>query len=1026
MPDRLLDKLASLTHEIQDETLDSELLALVLEGAEPEIREAIQFCAFPHSFDASILAVMRGDKDKKTASSLLVRIAKYSFVFPSIQHSYVFHEAVRRRLWQEWLKPHKVNERKKLITRLGHYFSSKVKEEEGSNFQTVMESLYFQLQIDFKIGFNAWEDGLTSFIHSGKLAEAHQLLQYAAELQSFSLVNITQWIIHYDKILTRSLGERERPQEEFMRDIENMALFLHNKDLLQIGLSPIIKTLRPLIQRNLPRPIEEYSPVLIGDTFLRLVVQAIESLKLSETEKDTPIHRAYIYLAEFIVNRRDARNISNLLHVSQSTFYEIQRFAYESLSALLRKLNEKAEMTRGVIHSLGRPPYSHYIERYDDKGMNIIDDVIIPELRESRAWILAITGEPGVGKSSTAYATAEKVATNRGRFSLNFEAVIWMSFRQDQFQPGKGDTRLISNIASMSKVFDEIAATLNNREVFQSSLEDKQLIVERLMREHICLLVLDNLDSEWVSEKFKEEIENFVQKMPPPHKALVTMRTGQSWQGQSTIPIRNMGIQEAEAFMSEEARTHGLIPFTPLEVEQVYAKTKGIPLAMKQVLGLTRIHGYSLAEALDFGVYSPDMLKFMYQKAYGRLPISARKILLTLPLFSDAAEPEALEYVSGVSDVEKMEAVGRLYRSHMIEKTIISEEPGGEYGYTLLPFMREYLRGIRNEPDTLIDNISIQEFIKQASFRMVDYYIKVLDVRKDTVESTLLILKTQKRNLLNTMEWCWEEDDPRFIELLDFIGPQLGTLRYLMDREMWGRRAVEYLNRIGKLEDANWHQLWDVAWSLRAKGTPESRKEAELVLGQAYNDANENNWLTNKALALTNLGRIAMDNGDTEKAQNLLEESLNIIDDVDHSLLRTIALRAMADLMQVQGRLDEAVKIYLHLEDEYARVGNINGLSQVKSALALTKTLMGDYEAGEQLVEISMLYAKSMNPPAFSLAYALQCSSEIRVFNKDIEGAIEDAKQAKEIYKALGMKYHIEKVDTWLEEITQAKKKKKK
>lgn len=803
-------------------------------------------------------------------------------------------------------------------------------------------------------------------------------------------------------------------QEEFIILVDVSASLIRKRSLRKLGESQIVEELSPLLRKHLPIPIEECSAVLVGDVAVEIFSQSIERMKPEELDRDSPERRNYIYLKDYVLRGNELHVVKERMSVSRSTFFEIQKKALEELSVILWHQIKEVEV-RKLFNNLSRPPYTQFIERFDQDGNNYVDDVLINELKEGRAWIIAITGEPGIGKSSIAHKIADKFIKNREKYYLPFEAIVWIGCRRDEFQPGDGQTKLISTISSMPEVYDTIGATLERREVLQVSNTEKAILVERLLDNHVCLLIIDNLDSEWTPDEFKKDLESFAQGLQRPHKVIVTLRKGQYWKGQTTIEIRYMSENEAWEFLLEEAKNRRIRPLTKTEFLKVFEKTYGHPLAMKQVLGLTRVSGYPLDDALDFTEFSAEMLEFMYQKTYDRLSIFAKKLLHIMPLFADPTSSEALEFASGVEGPVTISALGRLYRSYMIERVMIMGEQ--DYGYTLLPFVREYLRIIRRKPNATIENISIRGYIDESSSRIVDYYLSVLNAFKNSTESILLLLSSERRNIINTMKWCWNVEDPRYLDILKLLGVPLGNLRYLEERERLGRNAVILCEKLERYEEANWFQIRDVAWSILQKGTIEARKTSKQILKEAMNQADKEGWQKNKALALSNFGRLATDNGEYKIAFEYLQEANKIFDAIDDNFWKIVALRAMADLQLKQEKLDDASNIYQELEDRYLLMDDTNGQIKTRSSIGLLVAKQGDCEKAIEITNSSVNFAESINPPAFALGFALTQSAKVKEICHDFNGAIDDAMRAQKIYKALGMEFHVNELELFVKEL---------
>lgn len=804
-------------------------------------------------------------------------------------------------------------------------------------------------------------------------------------------------------------------REEFIDLVGQCAALVRKRDLRKLGESPLVHEMHAVLQKRLAHPLKDYSPVLIGDTLLEVFKNTVEAMRPTDVGADTPQKRYWTYLREYILGGREWDAVAETLGVARSTFYDIQKMALDSLAAAFWRLEEEAEMPRQILHNLERPPYLKFVERYTSDGKSYRDDIVISELREGRPWIITIKGDPGTGKSSLAYAVVEKYVQEVDRLSLPFEAVICIRCRPQEFEGGKDPIRLYSVPTSMSMILDIIGSTLGKREVLGCAFEQKQEIVNKLLREHTCLFFLDNLDSEWLPEPFAREIEEFIQKLPPPHKALVTMRQDQYLRGELPIKLDEMGDTELQELIVQEAR--GLYPLTQDEFRQVYKKTQGNPLAVKQAMSLIRLFGYSLDEVLDFEQYGSVMLDFMYEKAYDRLSIEAKKVLSVLPLFIDSAPEEALEYTSEITGPEKVRALGWLYRGQMVEKA--HDEVTHEQRYTLLPFAREYLRRVRRDPSARVGDIPIAQFLEKAYSRWAEYYTIVLEQSRERSDSLLLLLKTDKQNIFSLMEWCWNNDKQRLICILEVIGIPLGTLRYLEHRRLWGNRVVEACQELGRREDADWFLIRDVAWALARMGTRESRAEAKKILEKAKQRAIEKQWSRNLALALRNLGRLVADDGDFETAQAHFEQSLSLWDPAKDAFWRTTTVHAITELKRKQKNFDEAEKAYLDLEREFMRIGDINGQIEVKAGLSIVAVQRGDCKEARRLSDISIERAESIPFPASTCGYTYVRRSEVEEDCGALDQAIVWAKKAERVFEALGMSYNVDVVQKRIQMLEQ-------
>jgi hypothetical protein len=793
--------------------------------------------------------------------------------------------------------------------------------------------------------------------------------------------------------------------ENFVTYVDQCAALVRKRDLRKLGESALAARLPALLRKHLSQPLDDCSAVMLGDALLDVFKRAIKSMAPPEAAGDTVQKRHFTYLREFVLDGEEVAAVAARLNVARSMFFEIQRSALENLAATLARWEMEAQMPKPILDNLGRPPYTEYVNRYTADGQDYIRAVVLPKLREGRAWIIAIRGNAGVGKSSLAYAVAQLCQRTGAELMLPFEAVIWIECRSEEYEVGK-DTILVHSVPmSMASVYDVIGVTLEKREVLQCSPEEKRQVVQRLLREHVCLLVINNLDSGWVPDAFKKEIEAFVQWLPEPHKALVTMRENEYWSGQVAIDLAGMSDQHLRDFAQQEALARELTPFTEQEFARVAATIHGVPLAAKQVLSLTRIFGYSLDEALAFHQHSPKLLDFMYGKSYERLPVEAKRILNAMPLFVDPASADALEYASGISGPEKVKALGLLYRGQLIEKLI---DKAGER-YVLLPFAHEFLRKLQSLPEAAVAGTPIATLVHATYQRLAEYFYKVLSNLRDRTDDTLLQIKADQATHSAVLAWAARADPEMFIKLFDLLGVPWGTLRHLQRRLEVGWQVVAACRALGRAEEADWYLIHDVAWALVRMGTAESRAQATGLLAEARERALANGWKRNLALVLRNLGNVALDTNDCDSAENYIHESLRLWDEIGDLRWRMSVRHALANLLRRRGdRAAEAEQLYQHLLTHYTQTQDLNGQILVRAALGLVGVQQGNCEAGRTLSNMSLELAQSIPAPAFAHAYAATRRSELEEACGDRPAAIHWAHEAVRVFDDLGMTFFAE------------------
>ena len=834
-------------------------------------------------------------------------------------------------------------------------------------------------------------------------------------------------------------------KEDFVKLVEDVAFLVRKRNLRELGKSPIIEYLPTIFQKRLLTPTKDSSPILVGNALLEIVIEAIEKkMKPDDMNTDSPVRRNYVYLSEFIIQGKE-RNIiaSESLHISRSIFFEIQQAALDTLAIVLWELErEEEKMINEPSNNLGHDmPYTtEFIERFNEEGQNYIDDIFIPLLRNNiRPYIIGIIGNAGVGKSSIAYAIADRAVHDKKKYKLPFDAVIWISFKSPDILAFKYRSESIAtsrNIDSkdedkvvdqfrkkeinrlLSTFYDEICTTLGYRGNFKpATVEEKRNLAENQIRKYACLFVIDNLDSDYlVPREVINAIFEFMTSLPSPNKALFTLRKDQKERSLKFITVERMTFENAKKFLVEQAALRNQIVFNESDFKKVYDKTNGNPLALKFALGLVQESFYTVDEAIDFRTFGKEMLEHMYGMSYLKLPENAQKTLLVMPIFSDVAAREAIENACGISGAQETEMLSRLFSAHMIEKKDPTPTQD-EVSYSLLPLPREFVYKKWEEDGAYIEESSLWQFLKEARSKLTNYYIERLESVKDRKDRGIILMKNEKKNFINILSYCDEYNDERLVKILELTGMNFGTFHYLDIREHWGRKVVKMLEDKRDFEKANWYSIRDVAWSISRSGTKESREEAKKLFEHASSIARSNGWEKNYALANTNLTRLK---GDGKTELENLDESKQIFERLHEEFWLNVTLRVTADLLLGENKIQQSVNIYNELFEKFTTLHDINGLYETESAIAYAMARNNQVQEAKGKIDENVERINELiNHPSYSYAYCLTNQAKIYRIIGNQDGAKKIIIKAINEFELLGMTYWVDFWQKWQHELQQ-------
>ena len=98
------ERLERITPEMSEEEALSLILDELMDRAEPDVAEAIRFCAIPHWFNEETLAWLRGEgrEPSQRTREILAALTELTFVGPYHDRGYAYHENVRDLLLHRW------------------------------------------------------------------------------------------------------------------------------------------------------------------------------------------------------------------------------------------------------------------------------------------------------------------------------------------------------------------------------------------------------------------------------------------------------------------------------------------------------------------------------------------------------------------------------------------------------------------------------------------------------------------------------------------------------------------------------------------------------------------------------------------------------------------------------------------------------------------------------------------------------------------------------------------------------------
>lgn len=617
-------------------------------------------------------------------------------------------------------------------------------------------------------------------------------------------------------------------------------------------------------------------------------------------------------------------------------------------------------------------------------------------LRHPTTRLLTLTGFGGIGKTRIALQSAELC-------SDDFEDGVWF-IELAESRTGEG---MIQRIAHHLRLH------------LQPQLSVKEQLLT-FLRERQPLLVLDNTEQIPEAADVVNELLNAALRI----KCLVVSRHALELQSEHLVEVTPLTSFDAETLFVERARARkadfALTSDNTNDIAKLCRRLEGVPLAIE--LAASRIIGMTAREILNrlterFRILQHERaldlpprqraLRGTIDWSYELLADDNKALFAQLSVFAGGFTLEAAEAICDVPDV--FEGVMELRQHSLLRAETYA--PTQQMRYLMLESVREYATEKLNRFED--NGMWVRRRHAEYFLQFVEQRVALMKTRDEV--RALDELSIDLDNLRMTMSWTQASVVSRAkqqngVEAEWCARLSLALYQLLYRRGLWaeaqrylqtGWEATKHVEGDARgLQGAIGHYLASIAQDMGNLVEAWTLAETSLALYRRLNDQ--------KGIAdsLNLLGLIAIDEDNTDAAQQFLEDALKLITDNDHAS-RGIVLHNLARLASRRGNIEEAQQLYKEALSHRRVAGDVRGEAETLSNLGVLAQKVGNHAEARRLYRESLALRHDLRD-RFGIAIVLNNLGEIAELDGALETAITLFVHSKRIFHTLQAAYERE------------------
>ena len=302
-----------------------------------------------------------------------------------------------------------------------------------------------------------------------------------------------------------------------------------------------------------------------------------------------------------------------------------------------------------------------------------LETSVIGKLTDDHHLVVTLAGRGGIGKTYVALRSAWRLAE-----SNRFDVILWFSARDIDLL-AVGPKLVQPTIRTIRDIATHLVALVDPSERHEKSFSPEEHLQTALSLSSLgtTLFVFDNFETVRNPAEIYEWLDTYIR---PPSKICITTRF-RDFRGDYPIVVSGMTEQEFGELVDTNAKRLGIAHLVDAGYkDELYRETEGHPYVAKVMLGEVAKAGKAL-NAPRLLAREEDLLDALFERTYGNLSPTARRLFLTLCNWRSVVSKLSLEAALLRPDHERMDVsagVDELARSSLIDVTV-SESDDEEF-----------------------------------------------------------------------------------------------------------------------------------------------------------------------------------------------------------------------------------------------------------------------------------------------------------------------------------------------------------